>query len=84
MTLNGGTVALLCRAGAVLNSRNNREETPLLLAAGVNSTPVMQALLQQGADVTLADEVRLAVPSHPQVEALLSSCFKLFLIASPT
>lgn len=56
MTLNGGTVALLCRAGAVVNSRNNREETPLLLAAGVNSTPVMQALLQQGADVTLADE----------------------------
>jgi ankyrin repeat protein len=83
MTLNGGTVALLCRAGAVVNSRNNREETPLLLAAGVNSTPVMQALLQQGADVTLADEVRLAV-HHPQVEALLSSCFKLLWIASPT
>ncbi len=51
----------LVEAGAAVNALNQRHETPLAIACQANVTSVSLALLDSGADATLADEVNLVV-----------------------
>lgn len=74
------TVKILVAAGADVNAKESTEGfTPLMMAAGLGETSVVRALLQLGADHTIADaDGDLAIDhakksGHSEIVALLTT-----------
>ncbi|MEJ2717725.1 MAG: ankyrin repeat domain-containing protein, partial [Deltaproteobacteria bacterium] len=61
-----GKMKQLLRAGVGVNTRNEENETPLIIAARHGKTPIVKLLLNKGADIEAA--------SNSRVTALTAAC----------
>lgn len=63
-----GKIEQLLRAGVGVNTRNEENETPLIIAARHGKTPIVKLLISKGADIEAA--------SNSRATALMAACRK--------